>query len=164
MTETCHVSEKVPGYWLQFLLGESAFWLYKLTPVSGHHPASVLQWLFTRMSQLNYQPRSRGCLKTGTWFKQANKLAANCLSNTCWRRHYRSPPTTDHPVQEREGGCFHLTRNHCLKTPCRFSPAKESVTFMTYHLCRDVIPIVSDTWAVIGAVLCGTNKFSVGLN
>lgn len=78
-------------------------------------------------------PREPGLPKTVTWFKVANKLAANYLSNTCWRRCWEAPLTKEQLAKETRRGHFHLTRNHYLTTPCLFSAPGESVNIITYH-------------------------------
>ena len=78
-------------------------------------------------------PQEPGLPKTVTWFKVANKLAANYLSNTCWRRCWEAPLTKEQLAKETRRGHFHLTRNHYLTTPCLFSAPGESVNIITYH-------------------------------
>lgn len=108
-------------------------------------------------------PRIQACPKLSHDLKwQINKQQITCQTPAGKMLRVSSYQRTAGKGNEK--GHFHLTRNHYLTTPCLFSPPGESVNIITYHLCLDVMQIVSDTWAVIGSVLYGTNKFSVQLN
>lgn len=106
----CHI--KGPSYYTNAALASFPF--NHLTPaqkVSSSDP-------FNRTSQLSCDPGAAAVLKAGTRFKPANKLAANCLSDTCWRRHRRSPPAAEHPAEEEEDERrLDANRNRSLKDP-----------------------------------------------